>query len=44
MNTDLDELRRLYRARDHGELRVGPACQAMVLTRPRRRGGEGGMK
>ena len=26
-----------YRARDHGELEVVPGCQAMVLTRPRRR-------
>jgi AraC-like DNA-binding protein len=26
-----------YRARDHGELQVVPGCQAMVLTRPRRR-------
>lgn len=25
-----------YRARDHRELEVVPACQAMVLTRPRR--------
>jgi AraC-like DNA-binding protein len=25
-----------YRARDHGELRAMSACQAMVLTRPRR--------
>jgi transcriptional regulator GlxA family with amidase domain len=25
-----------YRARDHDELRVVPACQTMVLTRPRR--------
>jgi transcriptional regulator GlxA family with amidase domain len=25
-----------YRARDHGELRVVPGCQIMVLTRPRR--------
>jgi transcriptional regulator GlxA family with amidase domain len=29
-----------YRARDHDELRVLPACHAMVLTRPRRRRGE----
>ena len=27
-----------YRARDHGELQVVPACQTMVLTRPRRTG------
>jgi AraC-like DNA-binding protein len=26
-----------YRARDHRELEVVPGCQAMVLTRPRRR-------
>ena len=26
-----------YRARDHRELQVVPGCQAMVLTRPRRR-------
>lgn len=26
-----------YRARDHRDLRVLPGCQAMVLTRPRRR-------
>lgn len=26
-----------YRARDHGELRAVPPCQAMVLTRTRRR-------
>jgi AraC-like DNA-binding protein len=26
-----------YRARDHGKLQVVPGCQAMVLTRPRRR-------
>ena len=26
----------VYRARNHDELRVMPACQAMVLTRPRR--------
>src|ERR1700684_2082491 len=30
----------LYRARDHDELRGGPACQTMVLTRPRRRGSQ----
>jgi transcriptional regulator GlxA family with amidase domain len=29
-----------YRARDHDELRVLPACHTMVLTRPRRRRGE----
>jgi transcriptional regulator GlxA family with amidase domain len=29
-----------YRARDHEQLRVVPACQAMVLTRPRRVGRE----
>jgi transcriptional regulator GlxA family with amidase domain len=29
-----------YRARDHDELRVLPACHTMVLTRPRRRLGE----
>src|SRR4051794_13171379 len=28
-----------YRARSHEALRAVPACQAMVLTRPRRRGG-----
>ncbi|HEX7659811.1 MAG TPA: helix-turn-helix transcriptional regulator [Pseudonocardiaceae bacterium] len=27
-----------YRARDHEELRVVPACQMMVLTRPRKTG------
>lgn len=26
----------MYRARNHDELRVVPACQMMVLTRPRR--------
>jgi AraC-like DNA-binding protein len=26
----------MYRARSHDELRAMPACQAMVLTRPRR--------
>ena len=31
-----------YRARNHDELRVVPACQTMVLTRPRRGGGQGG--
>jgi AraC-like DNA-binding protein len=30
-----------YRARNHDELRVVPPCQAMVLTRPRRRGRQG---
>lgn len=30
-----------YRTRDHDELRVVPPCQAMVLTRPRRGGGQG---
>ena len=30
-----------YRARDHDELRVVPACQSMALTRPRRRRGQG---
>jgi transcriptional regulator GlxA family with amidase domain len=30
-----------YRARNHDELRVVPACQTMVLTRPRRGGGQG---
>jgi AraC-like DNA-binding protein len=29
-----------YRARNHDELRVVPACQTMVLTRPRRRGSQ----
>ena len=28
----------MYRARNHDELRGMPACQAMVLTRPRRAG------
>ena len=28
----------MYRARNHDELRAVPACQTMVLTRPRRRG------
>jgi AraC-like DNA-binding protein len=32
-----------YRARDHDELRAVPACQSMVLTRPRR-GGPGGAR
>jgi AraC-like DNA-binding protein len=27
-----------YRARDHGEMRVVPACETMLLTRPRRTG------
>lgn len=31
-----------YRARDHRELELVPACQAMVLMRPRRAGGRGG--
>ncbi len=30
-----------YRARAHDELRLMPTCQTMVLTRPRRRRGEG---
>jgi AraC-like DNA-binding protein len=30
----------VYRARNHDELRVMPTCQAMVLTRPRRRRGQ----
>jgi AraC-like DNA-binding protein len=30
-----------YRARNHDELRVVPACQTMVLTRPRRGAGQG---
>jgi AraC-like DNA-binding protein len=30
-----------YRARNHNELRVVPACQTMVLTRPRKGGGGG---
>src|ERR1700735_2820308 len=30
----------LYRARRHDELRAMPACQAMVLTRPRRGRGQ----
>jgi AraC-like DNA-binding protein len=33
-----------YRARDHDELRAVPACQTMVLTRPRRAGPGGGRK
>jgi AraC-like DNA-binding protein len=32
------EMPSTYRARDHDDLRVMPACQTMVLTRPRRRG------
>lgn len=28
-----------YRARDHGPMRAVPPCQAMVLTRPRKRRG-----
>jgi transcriptional regulator GlxA family with amidase domain len=31
----------MYRARNHDELRVMPTCQAMVLTRPRRRRDQG---
>ncbi|MGP8001270.1 MAG: helix-turn-helix transcriptional regulator [Streptosporangiaceae bacterium] len=31
----------VYRARNHDELRAVPACQAMVLTRPRRRPDQG---
>ena len=31
----------MYRARNHDELRGMPACQAMVLTRPRRRRAQG---
>jgi transcriptional regulator GlxA family with amidase domain len=30
-----------YRARNHDDLRALPACQTMVLTRPRRAGGAG---
>ena len=30
-----------YRARNHDELRVVPTCQTMMLTRPRRGGGQG---
>lgn len=30
-----------YRAGDHGELRLLPGCQAMVLTRPRKQGRRG---
>jgi transcriptional regulator GlxA family with amidase domain len=33
-----------YRARNHDELRAVPTCQTMVLTRPRRRRGQGGAK
>jgi transcriptional regulator GlxA family with amidase domain len=29
-----------YRARDHRQMRILPTCQAMVLTRPRRSGGQ----
>jgi AraC-like DNA-binding protein len=29
-----------YRSRNHDELRVVPACQTMVLTRPRKGGGK----
>jgi transcriptional regulator GlxA family with amidase domain len=31
----------MYRARNHDELRVMPTCLTMVLTRPRRDGGQG---
>ena len=31
----------MYRARNHDDLRVMPTCQAMVLTRPRRRRDQG---
>ena len=31
----------VYRTRDHDEIRAMAPCQAMVLTRPRRRGGQG---
>jgi transcriptional regulator GlxA family with amidase domain len=31
----------MYRARNHDELRGMPACQAMVLTRPRKAGAAG---
>jgi transcriptional regulator GlxA family with amidase domain len=31
----------MYRARSHDELHAMPACQAMVLTRPRRGRGQG---
>ena len=34
----------VYRARNHDELRAVPACQTMVLTRPRRRRGKGAAK
>ncbi len=34
----------MYRARNHDELRGMPACQAMVLTRPRRAGAGGAAK
>lgn len=30
----------VYRAREHDDLRVVSACHTMVLTRPRRRGGD----
>ncbi len=33
-----------YRTRSHDELRVVPPCQAMVMTRPRRRESEGAQK
>jgi AraC-like DNA-binding protein len=34
----------VYRARDHDELRLVPPCQAMVLTRPRKGGGNASME
>jgi len=34
----------VYRARDHGELRAVPPCQAMVLTRPRKGRGPRGAR
>ena len=34
----------VYRVRNHDELRVVPPCQAMVMTRPRRRRSEGARK
>jgi transcriptional regulator GlxA family with amidase domain len=34
----------MYRARNHDELRVVPACQMMVLTRPRKSRGRGRAK
>jgi len=40
--TDLvGETPSMYRARNHDELRGMSGCQAMVLTRPRRAGGQG---